>query len=328
MKNYQDKPSALPALLRAARGVDTLEPNSLYCAAADIIAPSSATAEALIPHEKLRGAALADATLNAQERPLAQPVVGYKQLRSVARELHGYQNIRSNADLLGAMAKYSCAPHPVHIGLGEEPGHNCGLFQGTTHSHERFDHIRQREIDRVNSPHSHQMFFGLCEHLNSLGYIGLMQRIEIYEQHMADFGGSPGNTADKSKYNFISLPASSGGISRLSVPNIKSRAYSRDTSESLNPRCSTLPRPTSENQRDYYSKTKGSRRRQEHFAHRTGVELDLSGPHKWLPATTQKRSLITFATAVHEHKSLAHSFFSHRYPSQLPTSCNGREVAV
>ncbi len=328
MKNQQNNTSALSALLRTANSGDTLETNSLCCAAAGIIAPPSATAEALIPQEKLRGAALADATLNAQERPLAQPAVGYKQLQSVARELHVYQNIRSNADLLGAMGKYSCAPHPVHIGLGEEPGHNCGLLQGTKHSHERFDHIRQREINRVNSPHSHQMFLGLCEHLNSLGYIGLMQRIEIYEQHVADFGGSPSYAADESKYNFISLPASSGGISRLSVPNIKSRAYSRDPSESLNPRCSTLPRPTSENQRDYNSKTKGSRRRQEDFAHRTGVELDLSGPHKWLPATTQKRSLITFATAVHEDKCPAHSFISHGYPSQLPMSCNGREIAV
>ncbi|WP_342309283.1 hypothetical protein WLF14_08220 [Pseudomonas fluorescens] len=78
MKNQQDNSSALPALLRAADSVDTLETNSLCCAAAGIIAPSSATAEALIPHEKLRGAALADATLNAQERPLAQPVVGCK----------------------------------------------------------------------------------------------------------------------------------------------------------------------------------------------------------------------------------------------------------
>lgn len=70
------------ALLCTAKGVDTLETNSLCCAAAGIIAPLSATAEALIPHEKLRGAALADATLNAQERPLAQPVVGYKHDRS------------------------------------------------------------------------------------------------------------------------------------------------------------------------------------------------------------------------------------------------------
>jgi hypothetical protein len=65
------------ALLRTANGVDTLETNSLCCAAAGIIASLSATEEALIPHEKLRGAALADATLNAQERPPAQPVVGY-----------------------------------------------------------------------------------------------------------------------------------------------------------------------------------------------------------------------------------------------------------
>ncbi len=77
MKNPQDNANALPALLRAAGGVDTLETNSLCCAAAGIIASSSATAEALIPHEKLRGAALADATLNAQQRPLAQPAVGY-----------------------------------------------------------------------------------------------------------------------------------------------------------------------------------------------------------------------------------------------------------
>lgn len=77
MKNQQDNFPSLSALLRAADSVDTLETNSLCCAAAGIIAPSSATADALIPHEKLRGATLADATLNAQERPLAQPVVGY-----------------------------------------------------------------------------------------------------------------------------------------------------------------------------------------------------------------------------------------------------------
>jgi hypothetical protein len=66
------------ALLRFDSGIDTPVKNSLCCAAAGIIAPFSATAEALIPHEKLRGAALADATLNAQDRPPAQPVVGYK----------------------------------------------------------------------------------------------------------------------------------------------------------------------------------------------------------------------------------------------------------
>ncbi|QKJ72635.1 hypothetical protein HRH33_08610 [Pseudomonas rhodesiae] len=79
MKNRQDNTSTLPALVRTAGSVDTLETNSLCCAAAGITAPSRATAEALVPHEKLRGAALADATLNAQERPLAQPALGYKR---------------------------------------------------------------------------------------------------------------------------------------------------------------------------------------------------------------------------------------------------------
>lgn len=77
MKNHQNNTSALPALLRTASSVNTLETNSLCCAAAGNIAFYNATADALIPQEKLRGAALADATLNAQERSLAQPVVGY-----------------------------------------------------------------------------------------------------------------------------------------------------------------------------------------------------------------------------------------------------------
>ncbi|ALI04606.1 hypothetical protein C1Y08_16450 [Pseudomonas sp. FW306-02-F02-AA] len=65
-------------LLRNANGVDSPETNSLCCAAAGIIAPLSATAEVLIPHEKLREAATPDASLIAQNRPPAQLVEGYK----------------------------------------------------------------------------------------------------------------------------------------------------------------------------------------------------------------------------------------------------------
>lgn len=74
------------ALLCNFIGVAAPETNSLCCAAAGIIAPLSATAEALIPHEKLRGAALVDATLNAQDRPPAQPVVGYKHPQQEASD--------------------------------------------------------------------------------------------------------------------------------------------------------------------------------------------------------------------------------------------------
>jgi hypothetical protein len=79
MKNQQENISAEAALLRRTSGVDTSETKSLCCAAAGIIAPSSATTEARIPHEKLRGAAVADATLTASGRLAAQPVVGYTQ---------------------------------------------------------------------------------------------------------------------------------------------------------------------------------------------------------------------------------------------------------
>ncbi|AZC31557.1 C-5 cytosine-specific DNA methylase [Pseudomonas chlororaphis subsp. piscium] len=74
----QDCDATHPALLREEVCIDTQKTKSLCCAAAGIVAPISATTEALIPHEKLREAASVDAALIAQERPPAQPVVGYK----------------------------------------------------------------------------------------------------------------------------------------------------------------------------------------------------------------------------------------------------------
>lgn len=65
------------ALLCNAICVYAPETKSLCCAAAGIIDSVSATTEALIPHEKLREAATPGATLIAQNRPPAQPVVGY-----------------------------------------------------------------------------------------------------------------------------------------------------------------------------------------------------------------------------------------------------------
>ena len=75
------------ALLCNAIRVDTQETKSLCCAAAGIISPLSATAETLIPHEKLREAATLDATLIARARPLAQPVEGYKASFEVLSDL-------------------------------------------------------------------------------------------------------------------------------------------------------------------------------------------------------------------------------------------------
>ncbi|WIE52561.1 hypothetical protein [Pseudomonas sp. GM17] len=76
----QDCDAARPALLREELCIDAQKTKSLCCAAAGIIDPISATTEARIPHEKLREAAAPNATLIAQNRPPAQPVVGYKPL--------------------------------------------------------------------------------------------------------------------------------------------------------------------------------------------------------------------------------------------------------
>ena len=77
MQMDQHNTQSTTALLCKKASVDTLETNSLYCAAAGIMASSSSTTEALTPHKKLREAATPNATLTAQNRPLAQPVVGY-----------------------------------------------------------------------------------------------------------------------------------------------------------------------------------------------------------------------------------------------------------
>jgi len=77
MQKDQHNTQSTTALLCKETSVDTPETNSLCCAAAGIIAPSSSTTEAHIPHEKLREAATPNATLIAQNRPPAQPVVGY-----------------------------------------------------------------------------------------------------------------------------------------------------------------------------------------------------------------------------------------------------------
>jgi len=79
MQKDQHNTQSPTALLREEASVDTLETNSLCCAAAGIIAPSSSTTEALIPHEKLREAATPNATLTAQNRPPAQLAQGYKR---------------------------------------------------------------------------------------------------------------------------------------------------------------------------------------------------------------------------------------------------------
>ncbi|WP_397452497.1 hypothetical protein [Pseudomonas sp. NA-150] len=77
----QIKPRAGAALLRAAGRGAAQETESLCCEAAGITFPLRGTEMVFVPHEKLRGAAKSEVTLNAWERPLAQPALGYKQIQ-------------------------------------------------------------------------------------------------------------------------------------------------------------------------------------------------------------------------------------------------------
>jgi len=74
---------AQAALIRNSSWSPTQKTNSLCCTAAGITALPSSTTEATVPHEKLREAATHDATLIAQNRPPAQPLVGGKTLSQI-----------------------------------------------------------------------------------------------------------------------------------------------------------------------------------------------------------------------------------------------------
>ncbi|MCE1058514.1 hypothetical protein LU646_11570 [Pseudomonas alloputida] len=72
------------ASLRETASIDAQKTKSLCCEAAGIIHPLSSPAEALTPHDKLREAAPADATLIAKDHPHAQPAEGYTHPSAVS----------------------------------------------------------------------------------------------------------------------------------------------------------------------------------------------------------------------------------------------------
>lgn len=84
MKPSQGNTQRQAALLCDKSGVNAPVKNSLCCLAAGITALPSITTDLLTPHEKLREAAPPDATLIAQDRPPAQPVVGCTQVQPAA----------------------------------------------------------------------------------------------------------------------------------------------------------------------------------------------------------------------------------------------------
>jgi hypothetical protein len=100
MQKDRHDTQSMTALLCKETSVAVLKTNSLRCEAAGIIASSNSTTEALIPHEKLREAATHNATLIAQNRPLAQPAEESKRFSAKVIQYHFTRRFTSEPRLL------------------------------------------------------------------------------------------------------------------------------------------------------------------------------------------------------------------------------------
>ncbi|CRM31318.1 hypothetical protein [Pseudomonas sp. 58 R 3] len=236
MKNQQNNASALSALLRTANGGDTLEINSLCCAAAGIIDPLSATAEALIPHEKLRGAALSDATLTAPARPLAQPALGYKSKNRFLRKPHLRQFHRRHVDGLRIVRKRRNALQDINRRtVREQLCHYNTLFQCTPNNQKRLDHIGQRQIHRIDTAHSQRLFFNSRHNFSPRSAVVRLHSVEVLKQE-ATYGSSTlSNTTDESEYYFITVSPCFSDITSLFVRHDQGGYHGSQATDNLKP---------------------------------------------------------------------------------------------
>ncbi|BCJ07162.1 hypothetical protein PRtIB026_A31070 [Pseudomonas sp. RtIB026] len=128
-----------PALLREAAGVDAQKTKSLCCAAAGIISTLNAPANLQIPHDRLRQAAPADATLIASDRPHAQLAKGYTHLP--------YFALTANEQ-----AVCNCIADAINSTLA---GNAAGVFASVDEMALAI-HDALLQADSLNAKHAHQ----------------------------------------------------------------------------------------------------------------------------------------------------------------------------
>jgi hypothetical protein len=236
MKNHQENASALPALLRTDNGGATLETNSLCCAAAGITAPTSTTAEALAPHEKLRGAALADTTLKAQKCALAQLAFGEKALLRFDGQLHHCQLASRDRNRLRVMREDSGTPHPVFIrAIREQTSKDYALLKSASNNQKGFDHFWERQVHWIDPFQSHQLCFDYSYNLRFEGYVSRLNISKAVEEKAAYGCRAIRHATNELKNHLVALMPSSHCISSLLVADVKGCAYSRNTSKRLEP---------------------------------------------------------------------------------------------
>ncbi|NMN78441.1 hypothetical protein AF70_00040190 [Pseudomonas sp. KD5] len=297
MKTNRHTTQASTALLRHANGVDTQKTKSLCCAAAGITASISATAEALIPHEKLREAATPDATLIAQNCPPAQPVMGYNPPKGTLSQPHSRQLSGRHVNSLRVHRECCRTPKSInHARIGKQTRHNHTLFQCPPYNQEGFDHIWQWQIDRINAAHSEQLLLNRRHDFNPSSLVIRLNRVEILKQKATHRSSTLCDATNEPKYHVIFRPARLSSITRLLVSYDQCSNDGRQASDNLKP-CRRIFLVKSQNRPPYNEQhTERGKQPQNKPLIR---EFSAVSIHCWLLAPKRSQSLPTFVDPVH-----------------------------
>lgn len=314
MKNRQDNISTLPALLHAAGSVDTLETNSLCCEAAGILAPSSATAGALIPHEKLRGAVLADATLNAQERPLAQPAVGYggqntkrwNSFTPLPPSIKFRQNLAQN--FFARLRNLHMAIQLILIHLSKDPLVRHRILKDSrsvTDTPKRLQYRFESLLTNGLRYREHQsLMYALHSFRTNPSFAGPIRISTNRRKGLASFFYN-----SFSQQNRLDLSIEIGFFQCTTLKFVrmsgdhKCADYCSDRTHSLHPSSCVISGPLPEHQGSSPADNKRPRSGNCNFQQCAGFEADFLGKHQWLLAIIQ-------SVIVNNSKGTVHGGFA------------------
>ena len=258
------------ALLCSAIRVDAPETNSLSCAAAGIIAPLSATTEALIPHEKLREAATPDSALLAQARPPAQPVLADKPMSEISELL--CQRFKNNFIKLHTIPnRTKFIPFSTRNIL---TGMLCSTSDVVSQLKKRLNHFFLREINQLNAfgclilPIN---IFNPGLKLSQLIFC-LARRCQL-KKPVNSHARSPCNLSNSGDYNTVLFEPIFRLFHLLLTRNSSSSPNSSDRTESLHPSRSIIFIQIGKTQPHREKKRRSPKRRyEEHLYHRFRVE--------------------------------------------------------
>lgn len=308
MKMEQSTTQTSTALLRNANSVDAPKTNSLCCAAAGIIYPLSATAEARIPHEKLREAAAPDATLIAQNRPPAQLVVGYKYSTETSHQPQTRQLSGRLVNSLGTRRERCRASQSINRAcIGKKARHDHALLQSAPDNQKGFHHIGQRQVDRINATHCEQLLFNCGHYFNSGSLVIGLNCVEILKQQTTHLSGTRCNAANQSKHHFIFSPARLSGVSCLFVSYNQCSHNRSQATDHLEP-SRRIALPKNQDQPSY-SEQYTQRGKQPPNQSFTG-EYSAVSNHYWLLAPKRKQSMPISAQTVHGGSVLPRSLMA------------------